>query len=398
MEDASAHPESGSSDQPQTQQHVLGIPRPPSVGGISSRITDLASEDGNRSPVSPTSPNYPPPPSTVQSRPSVSRRGPPPTRHSSQAGRPESSSSRMSRSHIPSMTAQGFFRPMSSQRLQAHRQGRPMTKGTISSTEEWGDQLSQNRRSVISNNSTIQQGSIGAPDMEPPPSRGTEFTDPVLPDRNTSNASPTGENTVRSLGESVRLLRDRDPDGKHRPAPLNLAVNYSTPAPQETPLKSPLSFLSLQNKGHGHIGHDSRGHERLSSAGTSPGPSDVKKPQLPAGKLGKIYEYFPGNTIFCGSGRLQNARDKPINILTGTIVVLPTALFFAYSYDIQSSETIFKIDANRTIQGTMAVAQHLPSYSDFVCLCILCLLLVICACICCRPWCHASKCAFNASL
>lgn len=332
MEPPSDRPETGDSDQPQSSQHALGIPRPPSVGGISSRMTDLVSEDGEQSPVSPVSPNYPPPPSTVQSRPSVSRRGPPPTR-SSQVGRPESSGSRLSRSHIPSMTAQGFFRPMSSQRLQAHRQGRPMTKGTVSSTEEWGDQMSQNRRSLISNNSTIHQGSLPPVDMEPPPSRGTEFTDPVLPDRNTSNASPTGDNTIRSLGESVRLLRDRDLNGKHRPAPLNLAVNYSNNTNQpDAPLKSPLSFLSLQNKGMGHNGHDPRGHERLSSANTSPGPADMKKQQLPAGRLGKIYEYFPGNTLFCGGGRLQNARDKPINILTGTIVALPTALFFAFSY------------------------------------------------------------------
>ncbi|KAJ5219892.1 Zinc finger DHHC-type palmitoyltransferase [Penicillium chermesinum] len=330
MEHPSDRPQPVGTDHPQQTEQVLGIPRPPSVGGISSRMTEMTSEDGERSPVSPVSPTYPPPPSTVQSRPSASRRGPPPTRASSQVTRPESAGSRLSRSHIPSLTAQGFFRPMSSQRLQAHRQGRPMTKGTVSSTEEWGDQMSQNRRSLISN-STMQQGSLPPVDMEPPPSRGTEFTDPVLPDRNAFNASPTGDHTVRSLGESVKLLRDRDQAGKHRPAPLNLAVNYSTPHPQDTPLKSPLSFLSLQNKGPGNNGHDSRGHERLSSAGTSPGPADAKKQQLPAGKLGKVYEYFPGNTIFGAGGRLQNARDKPINILTGTIVVLPSVLFFVFS-------------------------------------------------------------------
>jgi palmitoyltransferase ZDHHC9/14/18 len=47
--------------------------------------------------------------------------------------------------------------------------------------------------------------------------------------------------------------------------------------------------------------------------------------------LGKNYEYFTGNTLFFGGGRLQNSRDKPINIATGIFVVLPSALFFAYS-------------------------------------------------------------------
>lgn len=166
----------------------------------------------------------------------------------------------------------------------------------------------------------------------PPPSRGTEFTDPIIPDRNTSNASPTGNTTIRSLGESVRLLRDRDQ--KEKPQRLNLGANYTGHAVQDAPPKSPLSFLSLQNRGAGHT-HESRarqGHEHLSSAGSSPGPLDVKKPPLPKANPGKNYEYFLGNTFFCGGGRFQNSRDKPVNIATGLLIVVPSALFFAFSY------------------------------------------------------------------
>ncbi|KAJ5288538.1 hypothetical protein N7478_001568 [Penicillium angulare] len=284
----------------------------------------MASEDGEQS-------SFPSPRPPLQSqRPSVSRRGPPPTRNSV-TSRPGSSGSRLSRTHIPSLTAQAFFRPMSSQRLQAHRGGRPMTKGTISSTEEWGDQMSQNRRSLISN-STNPQGSLPPADMEAPPSRGTDFTDPIIPDRNTSNASPTGNTTVRSLGESVRLLRDRDQTDKKRPEYLNLNVNYSVHNPHDAPPpKSPLSFLSYQHKGSAHNGNDPRGHERLSSAGSSPGPTDIKKQTFQRASLGKNYEYFIGNTFFCGGGRLQNSRDKPINILTGLLVLVPSALFFGFS-------------------------------------------------------------------
>jgi len=314
-------------DRPNTgeaSQHVLGIPRPPSVGGISSRVTDMASEDGEKS-ASVASP----PPSQHQPRPSGSRRGPPPTRNSV-TSRPGSSGSRLSRTHIPTLTAQAFFRPMSSQRLQAHRGARPMTKGTVSSTDEWADHNSQNRRSIISN-STVPQGSLPTVEQDVPPSRGTEFTDPIIPDRNTSNASPTGHTTIRSLGDSVRLLRDRDQKSKPHPGHLNLNPTYNGPSGQDVPPKSPLSFLSLQNKGNAHNGHDPRGHERLSSAGSSPGPGDVKKQRFPRGYLGKNYEYFIGNTFFCGGGRLQNSRDKPINIITGLLVVVPSALFFAFS-------------------------------------------------------------------
>lgn len=324
MANSTESPENGDMNQHPAQQHVLGIPRPPSVGGISSRVTDMASEDGENS-QSFTSPQPP----LQQQRPSASRRGPPPTRNSV-TSRPGSSGSRLSRTHIPSLTASAFFRPMSSQRLQAHRGTRPMTKGTVSSTDEWGDHTSQNRRSLISN-STFQQGSLPPVDMEPPPSRGTEFTDPIIPDRNTSNASPIGNTTVRSLGESVRLLRDRDQNSKKRPDHLNLNVNYSVHNPHDMPPKSPLSFLTSQNKGSAQNGHDPRGHSRLSSAGSSPGPADIKKQQLPRGNMGKNYEYFVGNTFFCGGGRFQNSRDKPINILTGILVVVPSALFFGFS-------------------------------------------------------------------
>lgn len=293
-----------------------------------------------------------------QSRPSVSRRGPPPTRSSIAApsqvtNRPGSSASRLSRAHIPSLAAQGFFRPMSSQRLQAHR-GRPMTKGTVASSEDWGDQTSQNRRSLISDG-TFGHGSSAPVEQEVPPSRGTEFTDPILPDRGTSNASPTGQTAGRSLGESAKLLHDRG--GTHRPTPshLNLGVNNYVHVGQDASQRSPLSFLSLQNRNAGHERRDSRGHERLSSAGTSPEPLDMKK-NRPAKKpyLGKNYEYFMGNTIFWGGGRFQNSRDKPINIATGLLVVVPSALFFGFSYG--SSLPLSWLTADDTNKGSMAMA------------------------------------------
>ncbi|RHZ47281.1 palmitoyltransferase ERF2 [Aspergillus thermomutatus] len=321
-------PASETSDAAQgsTAQHVLGIPRPPSVGGISSRITDMASEDGEQSQANTGISSRPP-----QSQQPVTRRGPPPARssitaHSQVISRPGSSASRLSRSHIPSLTAQGFFRPMSSQRLQAHR-GRPVTKETATSSEDWNDQIDQNRRSLVSN-STFPQSSI--PQEEAPPSRGTEFTDPIIPDRNTSNASPIGNTTARSLGESAKLLNDRDRVYKIAPQHLNLGVNHSIEN-NDPPQRSPLSFLSLQNRNPAPDRRDSRAHERLSSADSSPGSIQKQHHTTSRANPGKNYEYFTGNTLFFGGGRFQNSRDKPINIATGIFVVLPSALFFAYS-------------------------------------------------------------------
>ena len=216
-----------------------------------------------------------------------------------------------------------------------------MTKGTMVSSEDWGDQSSQNRRSLMSDGTFGQTSSVPI-DQEVPPSRGTEFTDPILPDRGTSTASPTGQTAARSLGENVNLLQDRDRGYKATPSHLNLGVNYNGNDAQDPPQRSPLSFLSLQNRNGGHEHRDSRGHERLSSATSSPEPIDLKK-NRPASKpnLGKNYEYFLGNTIFWAGGRFQNSRDKPINIATALLVVVPSALFFGFSYELSLAPSYF---------------------------------------------------------
>ncbi|KAL2364189.1 Eukaryotic peptide chain release factor GTP-binding subunit [Blastomyces dermatitidis] len=312
-------------------------PRP--VSYISTHMTDIASEDDDASR----------PPTAISSQPTwsqtpASRRGPPPARNSMAAtnhstSRPLSSSSRMSRTHIPSLTAHGFFRPMSSQRLQAQRSGRPANNNNHhaapTSTEDgMSDVGSQKRRSLLSNHTILYGGPSSHENELPPPSRGTEFTDPVIPDRGTSNASPTGNTTVRSLGESVRLLHDRSQ--KAAPSHLNLGKNYNKPSSsQDNAQKSPMSFRSgflMPGKSDGQDRRDSRNHERLSSAASTPGSvlqKGFKSEDKP--NLGKNYEYFAGNTVFCGGGRFQNSRDKPVNIATGIMVVLPAALFFAYS-------------------------------------------------------------------
>ena len=74
---------------------------------------------------------------------------------------------------------------------------------------------------------------------------------------------------------------------------------------------------------------EAQGHERLSSSNNSPG--FAKRPPEAPPKSGINYQYFSGNTIFCWGGRLQNTRDRPVNVASGIIVVLPCVLFLVYS-------------------------------------------------------------------
>ncbi|EEP75640.1 conserved hypothetical protein [Uncinocarpus reesii 1704] len=299
------------------------------VSYISSHMTDIPSEDGDPRPQSPP----------ARSQRSASRRGRL-ARHSISAasnhgsGPALSAGNRISRTHVPSLTSHAFFRPMSSQRLQMQRAGRPPTGTTqVMPSEDGQSDVASNpiRRSLISN--SVIPGLSGLDYDLPPPSRGTEFTDPMLLDRGTSTASPTGNTTVRSGGDSVRLLHDRSRG--MAPTHLNLNSIHKQSGNADPPQRSPLSFRSgflKGNKNEQSERLDSRGHERLSSAASSPASNGLK-PDKPTftNDLGQNYEYFTGNTIFFWGGRFQNARDRPVNIATGIFVALPGALFFAYS-------------------------------------------------------------------
>jgi palmitoyltransferase ZDHHC9/14/18 len=60
-------------------------------------------------------------------------------------------------------------------------------------------------------------------------------------------------------------------------------------------------------------------------------PQDKPKIQTNK-KLGKNWEYFAGNTVFCWGGRMQNTRDKPISVLTAFVTIAAAPLFFAQAY------------------------------------------------------------------
>lgn len=260
--------------------------------------------------------------------------------------RPASSTSR---SHVPSLTSHAFFRPMSSQKLQAQRgaarpptMNRPQVVSTQGDFQEEADDT--HRQSIVSNLSAPRIGAhvTGDAEARPPPSRGTEMTEQETLDRITANTSPThGRNASASITDSVRPLQLKK--GEARNLTINVDKAYkggNLPTPVRTPRSFRSSFLmpgradSRQNGSNREI----EGGEKLESVASSPqlAPESSKakptsKKDKVKSKLGKNHQYFEGNTVFCLGGRLQNSKQRPVNIATGSFVVIPSALFFGFS-------------------------------------------------------------------
>ncbi|KAK4242011.1 DHHC palmitoyltransferase-domain-containing protein [Achaetomium macrosporum] len=254
----------------------------------------------------------------------------------SQGTRPTSA---MSRSHVPTLTSHAFFRPMSSQRLQAQRGiTRPTTMNRqIGTRDEAGE---TNRDSIVSN----PVGPIGAQsgdegEIRPPPSRGTEFTEQEAFDRVTATTSPThGHNPTSSVADSVHPLQRKPEDARNLTLDMNKAhkAGSNGPTPVRTPLSLRSSFL-MPRLESGSGNREMQGGEKLQSVASSPRlPSSAGNGNSPSREKdkprpGRNYQYFEGSTVFCLGGRLQNTRHRPVNIATGGLVVIPAVFFFIFS-------------------------------------------------------------------
>jgi len=360
----SASPSNNNDDTfPQFPQST--VPGPPSI--ISSRMTDIATDDGGDSDGQRgdtggqrRSAFYQ---SDGQSRPGTARtgissRGPPQPLRRGLSGkrvsgggstgsgfvmgqRPQSSTSR---SHVPSLTSHAFFRPMSSQKLQAQRGAarpptltRPQVLSTQGSPMEETHDLA--RQSIVSNPPPAVGAQVSSEpaEMRPPPSRGTEMTEM---DRITANTSPIGHNPTASITDSVRPLQRKAVEG--RKLTVNVDKSYkggNLPTPVRTPRSFRSSFLMPGRADSAQNGNrEIQGGEKLESVASSPqlppenhDPKQTSKKEKIKSKLGRNHEYFEGNTVFCLGGRLQNAKHRPVNIATGSMVVIPGILFFVFS-------------------------------------------------------------------
>ncbi|KAK3331035.1 DHHC palmitoyltransferase-domain-containing protein [Apodospora peruviana] len=344
------------------------IPGPPSI--ISSRMTDIGTEDGGDSEAHRAvgaqrkSGFY----SDGQSRPGTARtgissRGPwaqaAPLRRglsgkrvsgtgsisgSTPATRPASSTSR---SHVPSLTSHAFFRPMSSQKLQAQRRPTTMSRQMVSAQDMYGaDATNSARNSLVSNPvAQFRTQSVDEAEARAPPSRGTEMTEQETLDRITANTSPThGHNATASgsVTDSVRPLQKKLGDGRN--LTVNVDKGYKMGGNLPTPVRTPRSFRSSflmpgrTESGQNGSNREIEGGEKLESVASSPqlppkdrADQDASLKDKDKSKRGYNYQYFEGNTVFCLGGRLQNTRHRPVNIATGSMVVLPCVLFFIFS-------------------------------------------------------------------
>ena len=310
-----------------------------------SEISSAISDDGLPSPLPPpsdrarsTTPGAGIPPHGyshfrgVTNPTNRSLRSPPPPSSTSGTSRPQSPESNTSRTHVPSLTAQGFLRPMSSSRLQQQRLNnlrasraardnpRPETAHTGASQSR-DDDDAQSLRS----NRTGPYASL--PKLHrPAASITTGYTE---------SEAPHDYDTTSQQGASEadrEYFRSHSPEKKHTPSRLDLSNTLGAAAFKEAGLRSPHSFRSGLSVGSKQI-IPPPNHQHLPSNEPSPRYRTMQEKHQTAQReaLGKNYEYFEGNNVFWLGGRLQNARDRPINVLTGLLLVLPAVLFFVFS-------------------------------------------------------------------
>ena len=293
----------------------------------SSRMTDAASEDADEylpeGPASKaskdatgkkslTSSNRPssPPQSFYSRRGSTRRRGFGGPGHSmANSSRVENLYNRNSMTHAPSITSHAFFRPMSSQRLQAQRTARPNT-GTQESTRLSSPTM--DRPSIESNNTNTPATPARREHTAPPSSHGTDMTDADPRDRTIYNASPTGNGTIQSGNESTR--------------PLQRDIEALPNGVFEEKEASTFRSNFLRSNGHSPSAQQHfNDNEKYSDDAQSPHLRDKFPADAYTGK--RNYQYFPGNTIFLGWGRFQNTRERPINLFTAVATLFPIVAF-----------------------------------------------------------------------
>lgn len=266
--------------------------------------------------------------------------------------------SAISRTHVPSLTAQGFYKPMSGQQLQAQR-GHGATSPTEwlreeDEAEEGGSGIGKRRvkrrgsddsveRHRYSNASvhTLRDVTPAARDEDIPPmptSRGTMFSG----DGTTMGGDFAGRAapSVVSHNSTVPLHQQTARERNLRLKSKQQRSNNSSTAPRSP--RSLREHLGLGSRRTSKNQEQNRKlspqHEKLRSYPSSPRDGNHEKSRAPfplpattPKTRGRNYEYFAGNMLFFLSGRLLNTKAKPLNVATFVLTTLPVALFFAFS-------------------------------------------------------------------
>lgn len=255
----------------------------------------------------------------------------------SRSGTPETdrSESLTSRTFVPTLTAQGFSRPMSSQKLQAQRGYRPssaMAQTTIPDERDRPsvesvvpDRDAQHRYSNASLN-TLRDGPQPPRVEDAPPlpvSRDTFFSTEARTQQG-SQAPGSVTSTSSAMPLQAKQGQPLNRTGSLPRSPISLRASLG------------LGSRTASKQDQRPSGH----HERLHSSPSSPNINEKELPPLPPPSrgqepavisAGKNYEYFAGKTIFFLAGRCLNTRAKPLNVVTFVLTALPVVLFFGFS-------------------------------------------------------------------
>lgn len=334
-----------------------GPPRPPSrhgrIASIVSRMTDIASDDGGEARARQSVTSQPhrvdvgTRPNTAQTAASTRAPWPAQARRKSQvtglaakrgsvssvsnaaAGRAPSLTLR---THVPSLTSNAFYRPISSQRLQLD--------DLDAATDLAGSVVNRDSASHAQQQQHKSSGNGNVASMRAP-SRGTEATEHKAFDCNTGNASSQGHILTGSQSDSVQPLRRRSDARNHPGADKSCNDPESIPSTIKSSRSFRSSFLpNRSDQGQASQNRSTEGAEKLSSANSSfrlPTADSQGRPRAQAPQTstqtkeaGRIYQYFDGDTVFCLGSRWQNTMYKPINVATGLFVVVPCVLFYFF--------------------------------------------------------------------
>lgn len=248
------------------------------------------------------------------------------------------------KTHVPALAAQAFFRPLSSQQLQAQRNQLPSTSDgktspTAGGAKEDEEEKERKRRHRYSNASVntlkdAQYQQRRDEDVPPlPVSRaGTQFT-------NEGTNDGEGENTAASVTSATPVLQTQQTNMDNLGVVENVRGSNGHLAEKQKSsrsLRASLGLGSRTSKQDSEMRPSPDMHEKLESTPQSPnGAAEKSLPTTskptPQQMTGKNYEYFAGNMLFFLSGRCMNTRARPLNIATFILTALPAALFFAFS-------------------------------------------------------------------
>lgn len=233
-----------------------------------------------------------------------------------------------SRTHVPNIISSAFLRPISAKRAQ--RQDalpRPFDPPVdvlpiARKSQESG------RRSQKSHRHRNSNASIVTVDGQPRP-----LVDPDAPPLPQSRATDASASADNNRIESLSSDASRQPLQSPELLPLAPPPGSKSLKNQSSP-RTPMSIRTSWNR-------PSRPHEenmprdgRLKLSSTPPSPAyPPEKSHVGEDRpnLGRNHEYYNGNATFFLQGRLINTRQRPLNLLTAFVAILPAILFFVFS-------------------------------------------------------------------